>query len=126
MLKNITLTCTITREDFSFSKIYRYLDDVEIKYDKLLEDDPYLPAELREALADKVLDVLNLVGEMSQPLFNKRVEIEDRWHRTCLDAEKAKWGWIDEYIQLHRPYDRLKNRAYYLFCKINNIPDHEL
>jgi len=125
MLKVITLTCTVTREDFSFKQIYHYLSQIELNYVQHLEAEPVLTIETRDLLSGKVLDVLDIVGEMSQPIFNQRSEIENRWTMTCKDADAARDGWIREYTNLHKPYDRLKNRAYNLFCKINDIPEEE-
>jgi hypothetical protein len=123
MIKTITLTCTVTRQDFSFKQIYHYLEQIELKYLK----NQKLSAAAKQTLSDKVLDVLDIVGEMSLPIFNKRDEIERKWMVGCTNREAARDSWLKEYSQLHKPYDKLKDRAYDIFCQINGIdPDAPL
>jgi hypothetical protein len=125
MLKMITLTCTVNREDFSFSQIKHYLAKISDTYSKLIIEDGEISPEVKEFLSNKIYEVLEIVGEMSQPIFNTRHEIEDRWMLKCKDAKAARDSWIKEYTALHKPYDKLKDQAYDLFCQINEISEDE-
>lgn len=124
MIKDITLTVQVDRNDFSFKQIKHYIDKVEQTYNKFLNHG--LDKDMKEILSNKILDVLEIVGEMSLPLFKRRKEIEEKWSRSFPDdPEAARDGWLDEYHKLHKPYDKIKDRAYDLFCKINSIPEKD-
>jgi DNA-binding transcriptional MerR regulator len=125
MLKMITLTLSVKREDFSFSQIKHYLQSLETTYSKTIISDGELSPSFKEILTDRIYEVLEIIGEMSQPIFNRRQEIENRWMRDCSDHQTALEGWIKEYTSLHKPYDKLKDQAYHLFCRVNEIPEDD-
>lgn len=124
MIKDITLTCTVDRADINFNEIIAFLKKIETSYNKFLKHG--ITTEIKKTLSDQLIDLLEIIGEMSIPVFNKRKEIENKWSLLITDnPAKAREEWIKEYRRLHRPYDKLKDRTYSLFCQINSIPEKD-
>ena len=75
-----------------------------------------------EIMFERIVKVLDYVGNLSQPSF----EIEDELEKIYImnyshSPELAKKLWQDHYESIHHPFDLLKNRCFRLIEELDAI-----
>lgn len=75
---------------------------------------------------EKIVRVLDYIGNLSKPAFGINQEIEDKYflkykHFPAL----AKKLWQEHYENIHRPYNILKNRCYRMLNAIDDMYIHK-
>ena len=79
-----------------------------------------LSEERRKYFLSLTTDILYLIGEHSQPIFDLREVIEKEYTTKYLKSPAlGKKLYLEYYEGLHKPYDRLKNRAFKLIKLID-------
>lgn len=73
------------------------------------------------ALYEDTTKALMYVGELSNPLFDLSIQIEEEYFRVYKHTpELAKTLWQQHYTNVHRPYNLFKNRLYRLYEEIDD------
>ena len=64
-------------------------------------------------IVDAIQNVLYQVGELSLPFFAIRNQLEEDYFKIYKHSPKlAKKLWQDEYANLHKPYNKIKNKCF--------------
>ena len=122
VLKEETIPIPDHKDDLKQGKKILTSVEKEITYFKDLGVE--LTRTQRKVMYAKISELLDLIGELSKPIFNSRIAIEESY-RKKYDKQPAlgKKLWLDHYEGLHKPYDQLKNKCWNLLSKLD--PDCE-
>lgn len=105
-------------------KAYNLLIKLSTKFDQLNKFNEINEKERNILVAD-IITILELIGEMTDPLFAIRDDIEAKYFAKVKDPEIARKLFLNEYEALHKPYDYVKNFGWNLYYKMMNLNDDE-
>lgn len=73
-----------------------------------------------QSMLQLTTDILYLVGELSQDIFDLRITMETEYNKYYSKSPAlGKKLYLEHYQELHKPYDKLKNRAFKLIKMID-------
>jgi hypothetical protein len=88
------------------------------KYNPLTTDEKII-------ISNNIILIMERIGELSQPIFNRIGEIEISHFKLNLDPTAARKSFLQEYTTLHKPYDRIKTIAWTMYYNINGWNEEE-
>ena len=85
-----------------------------IKTKKNIDDNTYT------TMFEHIIVVLDYLGNLSLPAFETQNELEEMYKMKFLRSpELGKKLWLDHYGEIHKPYNKLKNRCYRLIDELD-------
>jgi len=74
-----------------------------------------LGEDRRNAMLQLTNDILYLIGEYSQPIFDLRTTMEEAYSKKYIKTPAlGKELYLKHYESLHKPYDKIKNKVFKL------------
>lgn len=96
------------------------LSKVEKDYKWYRDSSSVIPISKKQVLVYMTATVLDLVGELSMTRFDVRETMEQEYHTKFPQSpELGKKLYLDHYENLHKPYDKIKNKCFDLLSKID-------
>lgn len=91
--------------------------DINFFYDR-----KKIPQNKYNRLRDRIEDLIYAVGDLSIPYFRISNDLRDYYIKlNNNNPEKGRDDFLSRYEELHEPYNKLKNKCYVLFRKIEKI-----
>jgi len=105
-------------------KAFSIIHKINEKY-KIIKEQRIIYETEKQSLSNDIITILELIGEMTDPLFACREKLESNYFTKISDPVLARKMFLNEYESMHKPYDQVKNIAWALYYKINNLKDDE-
>jgi hypothetical protein len=75
-----------------------------------------------ENLYERIIQMLDYVGELSNPAFRINDELEEMYTKQYIHSPQlGKQLWLEHLDKLHHPYDLLKNRCFRLLDDLDEF-----
>ena len=79
-----------------------------------------LGKDRKQAMLALTTDILYIIGDLSQAIFDLRTIMEEAYtHKYLKSPALGKKLYLEHYEGLHKPYDRLKNKTFKLIQLID-------
>lgn len=95
----------------------------KIKEDlKYISSEKKLDDQIHDMLYEKIIRYLDVLGQLSTPAFEVNDQIKEFYdHLHMKDPVKAKEAWLEDYADIHHPYNLLKNRCFNLLDELDQL-----
>ena len=121
-MKKLDIELELPNHDIDLERAKNILDKAErdIVWFKTKQID--IPDRKKQVLTHTIDVVLNGVGLMSQSRFDVRDKLEEEYSKAFIKQPAlGKELYLKHYESLHKPFDKLKNKCFNLFYKLDNI-----
>jgi len=107
--------------DNELSKAGDVIENLKNKVNKCITSVELITDKQFVRVYEEIIRVLDYVGRLSMPAFAIEDELEEMYKMRFLRApELGKKLWFDHYEDIHRPYNKLKNRCFKLLDEWDN------
>jgi len=98
----------LSKADEAIEKLRKSVNHYNINVE-LITDNQFI------ILYERIIKVLDYVGRLSMPAFFIENELEELYKINYLHAPQlGKMLWLEHYEEIHKPYNKLKNRCFKL------------
>jgi hypothetical protein len=105
-------------------KAHKILSNLNSKVE-VIKGKRKIKEEEKHEYANDVLTILQYVGELTDPLFADRDNIEAKHFALIKNPKTAREMFLNEYESKHKPYDQVKKYGWDVFYRIMGIKDIE-
>jgi hypothetical protein len=96
-----------------------HLKKLRIRFLKV-KNKKLINGKIHTEIFEEIIRVLDYLGGLSKPAFRIETELEEMYFRQYRNSPAlAKKLWLDHYTLIHRPYTKLKNRAFRMLDELD-------
>jgi hypothetical protein len=101
------------------SKAEDLLEKLRIRF-LAVKNQKSINGKIHTELFEEVIRVLDYTGALSEPAFRIEAELEELYFKRYKNSPAlARKLWQDHYSMIHKPYTRLKNRAFRMLDELD-------
>lgn len=103
------------------------VEEREIANAELIKLENKLSSDQKEKVTKLLSDILYKVGDMSIPIFEIRETMEEKYAKKYVKSPAlGKKLYLEHYENVHKPFDKLKNRTFKVINILDPFDDEEL
>jgi hypothetical protein len=116
----------IPNHEPELQEVEALLNKLQTKIKTFKKQEKTFTIEQEEAIVKLSTDLLYMVGELSMPIFALREEMEEAYSKKYVKSPAlGKKLYLEQYENVHKPYDKLKNKAFKIINHFEPFEEEE-